>query len=31
MKATGNQAWLTQAAAIVAEREERPGEKHPSL
>ena len=31
MRATGNEAWLTHAAAIVAEREERPGEKHPSL
>jgi amino acid transporter len=31
MRATGNEAWLTNAAAIVAEREERPGEKHPSL
>jgi hypothetical protein len=31
MKATGNEAWLTKAAAIVAEREERPGEKHPAL
>jgi amino acid transporter len=31
MKATGNEAWLTNAAAIVAEREERAGEKHPSL